>query len=93
MEFLGQTQQKDNWNQYLNKLGKYTSIWAEEAFIKGKKTNPIAVFSHAIFAFLKVAFLNLGILDGFMGIVTCCLHFCYTLLKYTKLYEKQKSLF
>ena len=79
----------ETWEQYFVKFNKYTSLWAGDAHKKGKRTSMAGALLHAIFSFVKVAFINLGILDGLFGIVMCCFHFAYTLAKYIKLYKLQ----
>ena len=81
----------ENWEQYFTKFNKYTTIWAEDAFARKKETTPLKAIFHAAFSFVKVTFLNFGILDGTMGLVTCLLHFAYTLVKYLKLYHLQQE--
>lgn len=80
-----------SWTQYWRKFDNYTSIWADQAYIAGKKTSATGAFNHAIGAFFKVFVLKRGFMDGFIGIVLCCFHFAYTLAKYTKLYSKQQE--
>lgn len=79
-----------SWSQYLNKFEIYTTIWAEDAYKKGKRTSKSSIIGHAMFSFIQMAFLRLGLLDGFMGVVLCCYHFFYTMMKYLKLYELQR---
>ncbi len=78
------------WTQWLQKFEQYTTIWANDAYKKGKRTSPFGILNHAIFAFIQMAFFRLGLLDGFMGFVMCCNHFFYTMIKYLKLYELQR---
>ena len=78
------------WTQWLRKFEQYTTIWANDAYKKGKKTSPFGIIAHASFAFIQVTFLRLGFLDGFIGFVMCCNHFFYTMIKYLKLYELQR---
>lgn len=78
------------WAQWLRKFEQYTTIWANDAYKKGKRTSPFGIINHANFAFIQMAFLRLGFLDGFMGFVMCCNHFFYTMIKYLKLYELQR---
>lgn len=79
----------ESWQQYFGKFNQYTSLWAEEAFKNGKRTTPAGAFAHASYSFLQMAFLKLGVLDGWLGLALCCNHFNYTLTKYLKLYEIQ----
>ncbi|MPM20869.1 hypothetical protein SDC9_67307 [bioreactor metagenome] len=78
------------WTQWLRKFEQYTTIWANDAYKKGKRTSPFGIINHANFAFIQMTFLRLGFLDGFMGFVMCCNHFFYTMIKYLKLYELQR---
>lgn len=81
----------DNWQQYFNKFNQYTSLWAEEAYKKGKRTTVSGAFAHAVYAFIQMTFLKLGLLDGWLGMALCCNHFTYTLMKYLKLQEIQEK--
>lgn len=80
-----------SWPQYWRKFDNYTTIWAEQAWLAGKRTSALAAFNHAMGAFFKVFILKRGFMDGFIGIALCCFHFAYTLAKYTKLYSKQQE--
>ena len=81
----------ENWQQYFQKFNQYTSLWAEEAYKKGKRTSVSGAFAHAVYAFIQMTFLKLGLLDGWLGMALCCNHFTYTLMKYLKLCELQKK--
>ena len=80
-----------SWQLYFIKFNQYTSIWAENAYEKGKRTSLAAAFGHALGGFIQMAIFKKGILDGGMGLVLCCNHFTYTLMKYLKLLELQKQ--
>ena len=82
----------DNWDQYFNKLNKYTTLSAE----KYKKANKSVSFLKDIvfrpfWAFIKMYLLQGGILDGKMGWVLSVNHYFYTMTKYVKLYYLYKS--
>lgn len=79
------------WTQWLQKFEQYTTIWANDAFEKGKRTSPGGILSHAAFGFIQMAFFKKGLLDGFMGFVMSSNHFFYTMMKYLKLYELQRK--
>jgi glycosyltransferase involved in cell wall biosynthesis len=81
----------DSWQQWLDKAGQYTSIWAEDNFSKGKRVGKSAAFTHGIYGFIRAYFLQLGFLDGWAGLYSSLQHFFYTLLKYWKLYELQQK--
>lgn len=80
-----------DWEQWLKKFDQYTSIWAQNAYEKGQKTNFASAGLHATFSFFQMAILKLGFLDGFMGLVMSANHFFYTLMKYLKLIELQRK--
>ncbi|MGM9582705.1 MAG: glycosyltransferase family 2 protein, partial [Phascolarctobacterium sp.] len=79
------------WEQWLKKFDQYTSIWAEDAYARGKRVGLVSAFGHALFGFIQMAILKKGILDGGLGIVMSCNHFFYTLMKYLKLSELQRK--
>lgn len=80
-----------SWQQWWDKAGKYTSIWAEDSFAKGKRTSLWACFGHSVYGFLRVYLIQLGFLDGWSGFYSSVQHAIYTMLKYLKLYEKQRT--
>lgn len=79
----------ENLQDWWNKAGHYTSIWAEDAYKKGKRTNAWAALFHALYGFFRAYIIELGFLDGLSGLYLCIFHSIYTLLKYCKLYELQ----
>ena len=81
----------DSWQQWLNKAGQYTSIWAEDSFNKGKRVGISAALTHGIYGFMRAYFVQRGFLDGWAGLYASLQHFFYTLLKYWKLYELQQQ--
>lgn len=54
---------------HLAKVNRYSSVWAREAFNKGKKVSYLALIFKPFFSFLNVYFLKKGFLDGFYGFV------------------------
>ncbi len=72
------------------KCMKYTTIWAEDAYGRGKRTSLGGIFGHGFGGFFKTYVLQAGFLDGWMGLYTCFHHFFYTMMKYLKLYELQQ---
>lgn len=79
------------WQQWLNKFDQYTTIWATDAYAKGKRVGLMKAFGHAVFGFIQMAILKKGVLDGGLGLVMSCNHFFYTLMKYLKLIELQRK--
>jgi glycosyltransferase involved in cell wall biosynthesis len=72
--------------QYLKKLNSYTTSSSLDLFDLGKKAGLIDIIFRPAFAFLKMYFLKLGFLDGFIGLVLCSLSSIHVLMKYSKLY-------
>lgn len=80
-----------DWQQWWEKAGKYTSIWADDQYTNGKRVGVGAAFSHGISGFLKAYVLQLGFLDGWAGVYSTFQHVAYTMMKYLKLYELQHN--
>lgn len=77
----------ENWQDWWNKAGHYTSIWAEDAYKRNKKTSLGSAFFHAAYGFFRAYIIQAGFIDGWSGLYSSLQHFIYTLLKYLKLYE------
>lgn len=81
----------ENWQQWWEKAGKYTTIWAEDVYCRGKRTSVGGAFFHALYGFIRAYFIQLGFIDGWSGIYSSLQHFIYTLMKYLKLLEIQNK--
>lgn len=81
----------NSWQQWWDKAGHYTTIWAEDNFSKGKKTSLGSCFGHAFYGFIRAYIIQLGFLDGWSGLYSSIQHFVYTMLKYLKLFELQNK--
>lgn len=81
-----------DWHRYFVKFNNYTTLWAQEAHARGKRSNWFDAFVHAKVAFLQTYFFKRGFLDGWLGLVLCCFHFAYTLAKYVKLVDLERQL-
>lgn len=71
---------------YLKKMNTYTTFSAQEMFENGKKASILDIVFRPAFTFFKMYFLQLGILDGYMGLILCVLSGVHTFFKYSKLY-------
>lgn len=80
-----------DWHEWEEKLCLYTTIWAEDAYKRGKRTSMAGILTHSIGGFFKMFVLRMGFLDGAIGSYLCCTHFFYTMLKYLKLHELQRK--
>lgn len=65
----------------------YAKIWARERFQKGKHCSYLAIYTHAISAFIKTWILRAGFLDGKQGLLLAIVNFQYTFNKYAGLWE------
>lgn len=81
----------DSWQQWWEKAGKYTTIWAEDQYANGKRISVMTPFVHAFSGVIRAYFLQLGFLDGWAGVYSSIQHFMYTMVKYLKLYELQQK--
>jgi glycosyltransferase involved in cell wall biosynthesis len=81
-----------NWQEWEEKMSRYSTIWAEEAYKNGRRTSLPAALLHGIASLFSTLILRLGFLDGWMGICLSCMYFSYTMLKYLKLYGMQKGI-
>lgn len=81
-----------DWHSYFVKFNKYTTLAAESYFQSGKLCSFIRdIVIRPILAFFKVYFINLGFLDGRLGFVFSVNHYFYTMMKYVKLYNLQRT--
>ena len=81
----------ENWQDWWNKAGHYTSIWAEDAYKRNKKISLGSAFFHAVYGFFRAYVIQAGFIDGWSGLYSSLQHFIYTLMKYLKLYELQNK--
>ena len=79
-----------NWQEWEEKMARYSTLWAEEAYHKGRRASLPEALLHGIGSLFSTLLLRLGFLDGWMGICLCCMYFSYTMLKYLKLYGLQQ---
>ncbi len=80
-----------DWQEWEEKMARYSTIWAEEAWHKGRRTSLPEGLLHGIGSLFSTLILRRGFLDGWMGVCLSCMYFSYTMLKYLKLYQKQKT--
>ncbi len=77
--------------QFLNKMDRYSTLRAEEMAAKGKRFSLSQLFIHPAAMFFRMYVQKLGILDGSHGLILSLLYGYYTLVKYVKLWEKQRT--
>jgi glycosyltransferase involved in cell wall biosynthesis len=70
-----------------DKLNRYSSLWALDAFRYGRKTGILNIIMSSAATFINVYFFRLGILDGFPGFVISRNLAYYSFQKKIKLYQ------
>jgi (heptosyl)LPS beta-1,4-glucosyltransferase len=80
-----------NASEHHLRLDRYTTLAAQEAFEKGKRSS-FAKMAFAPFAtFIKSYLFKRGFLDGYQGLAIACFAAHYVFLKYIKLWELQNG--
>ncbi|TGN20720.1 glycosyltransferase family 2 protein [Leptospira idonii] len=79
-------------SDHLKFIDRYSSLFAEEEFRKGKSSSVTFAVLKGAFKGFYMYFIRLGFLDGKAGFVLAVLGFYYNFLKYLKLYEKSRSI-
>lgn len=79
------------YSDMLETLNRYSTAIAEDLFSKGRRANPLAPVSHALWMFLRIYIFKRGFLDGFDGLVTALLKAGGSFFKYAKLLELQRE--
>jgi glycosyltransferase involved in cell wall biosynthesis len=69
------------------KLNRYSSLWALDAFKAGRKTGILNIIMSPTATFMNIYFFRLGILDGFPGFVISRNLAYYSFQKKIKLYQ------
>lgn len=80
-----------SYSEFNKKTEYFSTIAAKAYFDKGKKSSFFKIWFNPTWAFFKAYIIRLGFLDGINGYVICAQTANITFLKYTKLWELQKS--
>ena len=83
---------ESNLSKVLQKIDKYSTLGAKEAFQAEKKSSPYAAFARAFFTFIHDYFLKLGILDGKQGLTLAVTDSVNKFFKYAKLSEIERNI-
>jgi glycosyltransferase involved in cell wall biosynthesis len=73
---------------HLQKIDAYTTLAADEAHERGRRTNPLSMALHAWFAFVRNYLLRGGFRDGAPGLIISMLNGYYVFVKLAKLWER-----
>lgn len=79
----------DDFHEYVLRNVKYAHWGAAQAWKEGRRAGVAEVFFRAYWRFLRTYFVQLGILDGFRGLVFCLLQAFTTYLKWSILWGWQ----
>lgn len=79
----------DNIAHLLDKLQRYSSLWAEQNL--HKKSSPLKALSHGFWKFFSDYCFKKGVCYGYKGFVIAVCNGLGTFFKYMKLYELQKA--
>jgi glycosyltransferase involved in cell wall biosynthesis len=78
-------------SKIIQKIDKYSTLGAEEAFKDGKHSSAFSAFMRAFFTFNQDYFLRLGILDGRQGLTLAVTDAVNKFFKYAKLSELEQA--
>ncbi|NBV51736.1 glycosyltransferase family 2 protein [bacterium] len=79
-----------NWEDYFDKVNRYTSLGARELLSRGKSANPVFLWFRFPVLFLRRYIFQLGFLDGYNGFVWAMFSAWYPIIKYLKLRELER---
>jgi len=78
--------------EHIAQNNRFSSMAADAFFARGKKAGLFKIVINPLWAFTRAYFIRLGLLDGFYGFVIAVQVAHLTFLKYSKLYQKQRSI-
>ncbi len=80
-----------NYSQVLQKLNRYSTASAEQAFAKGKTSSPLKAVLHGAWAFFRTYILRAGFLDGPQGFALAISNGQGTYYRYMKLWHLNRE--
>jgi glycosyltransferase involved in cell wall biosynthesis len=81
---------ESSFTRILQKIDKYSTMGAYEAYKEGKNSSIFSAFTRAFFTFIQNYFLRLGLLDGKQGLTLAVTDSINKFFKYAKLSELVK---
>jgi glycosyltransferase involved in cell wall biosynthesis len=78
-------------SRIIQKIDRYSTLGAEEAFKQGKRSSTYSAFLRALFTFFQDYFLRGGVLDGMPGLTLAVTDSVNKFFKYAKLSELTRS--
>ncbi|MDR2945793.1 MAG: glycosyltransferase family 2 protein [Candidatus Adiutrix sp.] len=80
-----------DWNHYFRKLDQYAALWAQNAHEQGRRVGPAGAWARLMWNQFKMFILNGGLLGGPVCWALCFLNGEYTLKKYLKLLDLNRT--
>jgi glycosyltransferase involved in cell wall biosynthesis len=80
-----------NLSDHLKTIDRYSTLFAQESRTRGRRARWWDLVFRPPLFFLKRYLLSLGFLDGVHGIIVCGMGAFYTLSRWSKLFELQRS--
>jgi glycosyltransferase involved in cell wall biosynthesis len=77
-------------SEHLHTIDRYTTLWAEEAFARGRRAWPLSPPASCAWAFLRNYILRRGFMLGGVGLTVSSLNAMYVFLKLVKLRERAR---
>lgn len=77
--------------QYLDKMGHYARLWAEQKATEGKRSSIPTAILHGIGCFVRMYVLRRGFLDGPQGFLIAATNACFTFAKYADLWVRNNQ--
>ncbi|MBA4322913.1 MAG: glycosyltransferase family 2 protein [Odoribacter sp.] len=75
----------NSYEEHIEKMNKFSTIGALEAFKAGRKSGPFTAIFHSSWSFFRSYILKAGFLDGYYGYVSCSITAYSSFMKYVKL--------
>jgi glycosyltransferase involved in cell wall biosynthesis len=75
----------DTYKEHIEKINKFSTIGALEAFKAGRKAGFLTATAHKWWSFFRSYILGAGFLDGYDGYISCSINAYSSFLKYAKL--------
>ncbi len=82
----------DSVSDHACRVEKYTTLAAQDLQRKGTRSGPLKIVGSSVAAFLISYSLKAGFLDGFRGLLISVFAAYYNFLKYSKLWDLQRSM-
>jgi glycosyltransferase involved in cell wall biosynthesis len=78
-------------SDHLRKIDVYTTLWARQAFVAGRRVGPLEMAASSAWAFVRNYLLRGGIRLGSAGLTISTLNAYYTYVKLAKLEEQARA--